>query len=176
MAKRMAGVTRRGVLAGGAMLSLPWIARADDVKPRVTAISQWSAGSDGAAITALGKLFEQNGGIWQHNPVPGFTTEMMNKLRAEIMAGDPPAASQLKGPEIAAWSKIAPTVDLDAAGSRRRISNESRRAGTRESCTSRTGIGSRCRCSCTASTRCSSPHKGWSARSVTKAAGDLGRV
>jgi glucose/mannose transport system substrate-binding protein len=39
---------------------------------------------------------------------------MMNKLRAQIMAGDPPAASQLKGPEIAAWSKIAPTVDLDA--------------------------------------------------------------
>src|SRR4029077_9403246 len=26
----------------------------------------------------------------------------------------PPAASQLKGPEIAAWCKIAPTVDLDA--------------------------------------------------------------
>ena len=39
---------------------------------------------------------------------------MMNKLRAQIMAGDPPACSQLKGPEIAAWSKIAPTVDLDA--------------------------------------------------------------
>jgi glucose/mannose transport system substrate-binding protein len=90
------------------------VARAENLKPRLTAISQWSAGSDGAAITALGKLFEQNGGIWQHNPVPGFTTDMMNKLRAEIMAGDPPAASQLKGPEIAAWSKIAPTVDLDA--------------------------------------------------------------
>ena len=39
---------------------------------------------------------------------------MMNKLRAQIMAGDPPACSQLKGPEIAAWSKIAPTVNLDA--------------------------------------------------------------
>ena len=38
---------------------------------------------------------------------------MMNKLRAQIIAGDPPAISQLKGPEIAAWSKIAPTVDLD---------------------------------------------------------------
>jgi glucose/mannose transport system substrate-binding protein len=38
---------------------------------------------------------------------------MMNKLRAQIMAGDPPACSQLKGPEIAAWSKIAPTVNLD---------------------------------------------------------------
>jgi glucose/mannose transport system substrate-binding protein len=38
----------------------------------------------------------------------------MNKLRAQIIAGDPPACSQLKGPEIAAWSKIAPTVNLDA--------------------------------------------------------------
>ena len=37
-------------------------------------------------------MFEERGGVWQHNPpVPGFTTEMMNKLRAQIMAGDPPA-------------------------------------------------------------------------------------
>ncbi|WP_339032547.1 ABC transporter substrate-binding protein [Bradyrhizobium symbiodeficiens] len=108
--------TRRRLLAGSAAaLALPAFARAQGaVKPRLTAISQWSAGSDGAAITALGKKFEEKGGVWQHSPVPGFTTEMMNKLRAQIMAGDPPACSQLKGPEIAAWSKIAPTVDLDA--------------------------------------------------------------
>ena len=101
--------TRRRLLAGSAAaLALPAFARAQGaVKPRLTAISQWSAGSDGAAITALGKKFEEKGGIWQHSPVPGFTTEMMNKLRAQIMAGDPPACSQLKGPEIAAWSKIA---------------------------------------------------------------------
>jgi glucose/mannose transport system substrate-binding protein len=115
MGETMAVLSRRNVLAAtGSAWALPGIARADTVKPRLTVISQWSTGSDGAAITALGKLFEQNGGIWQHNPVPGFTTDMMNKLRAEIMSGDPPAASQLKGPEIAAWSKIAPTVDLDA--------------------------------------------------------------
>ncbi|MBR0848395.1 carbohydrate ABC transporter substrate-binding protein [Bradyrhizobium diazoefficiens] len=108
--------TRRRLLAGSAAaLALPAFARAQGaIKPRLTAISQWSAGSDGAAITALGKKFEEKGGVWQHSPVPGFTTEMMNKLRAQIMAGDPPACSQLKGPEIAAWSKIAPTVDLDA--------------------------------------------------------------
>ncbi|MBV8169140.1 MAG: carbohydrate ABC transporter substrate-binding protein [Alphaproteobacteria bacterium] len=109
-------LSRRAVLAGtAAALAAPRIVRADAVKPRVTVISQWSSGSDGAAITALGKVFEQHGGTWDHNPVPGFTTEMMNKLRAQILAGDPPAASQLKGPEIAAWSQIAPTVDLDAA-------------------------------------------------------------
>jgi glucose/mannose transport system substrate-binding protein len=111
----MSDLSRRTVLAAtGAALAIPAVTRAEPVKPRLTAISQWAAGSDGAAISALGKLFEQNGGIWQHSPVPGFTTDMMNKLRAQIMSGDPPAASQLKGPEIAAWSKIAPTVDLDA--------------------------------------------------------------
>ncbi|GGI25481.1 ABC transporter substrate-binding protein [Bradyrhizobium guangdongense] len=108
--------TRRRLLAGSAAaFALPAFVRAQGaVKPRLTVISQWSAGSDGAAITALGKKFEEKGGVWQHSPVPGFTTEMMNKLRAQIIAGDPPACSQLKGPEIAAWSKIAPTVDLDA--------------------------------------------------------------
>src|ERR1700684_1679086 len=110
----MTTITRRRLLAASAAtLGPPTLADAQDAaRPRLTAISQWSAGSDGAAITALGKVFEERGGIWQHNPVPGFTTEMMNKLRAQIIAGDPPAISQLKGPEIAAWSKIAPTVDI----------------------------------------------------------------
>jgi glucose/mannose transport system substrate-binding protein len=113
----MPSISRRTLLAasGAAAISqVPLrVARAEG-KPRVTVITQWSAGSDGAAITALGQLFTKAGGDWQHNPVPGFTTDMMNKLRAQILSGDPPAVSQLKGPEIAAWSKIAPTVDLDA--------------------------------------------------------------
>src|SRR5438270_9882641 len=111
----MTRISRRTMLAGTAgLFAAPRFASAEVVKPRLTAISQWSAGSDGAAITALGKKFEERGGIWQHSPVPGFTTEMMNKLRAQIIAGDPPACSQLKGPEIAAWSKIAATTELDA--------------------------------------------------------------
>ncbi|MBM3650396.1 MAG: carbohydrate ABC transporter substrate-binding protein [Alphaproteobacteria bacterium] len=111
----MASIRRRSVLAGAVgLMAAPLAARAQAAKPRLTVISQWSAGSDGAAITALGKKFEERGGVWQHSPVPGFTTDMMNKLRAQIIAGDPPACSQLKGPEIAAWSKIAPTVNLDA--------------------------------------------------------------
>src|SRR6202046_4903209 len=110
----MSTVSRRSLHAASAMaLAVPGAARADTAKPKVTVISQWSAGSDGLAISTLGKRFEAEGGVWEHNPVPGFTTEMMNKLRAQIIAGDPPAASQLKGPEIAAWSKIGAVVDLD---------------------------------------------------------------
>jgi glucose/mannose transport system substrate-binding protein len=110
----MSVVARRTLLAGSAaILVAPSISRAQGAKPKVTVISQWSAGPSAAAMVALGNEFERQGGVWEHDPVPGFTTEMMNKLRAQIIAGDPPAASQLKGPEIAAWSKIAPVVDLD---------------------------------------------------------------
>ena len=109
-------ITRRRLLAGSAAaLALPAFARAQSaVKPRVTAISQWSAGSDGAAISGARQAVRGGRRRLAAQPVPGFTTEMMNKLRADIIAGNPPAASQLKGPEIAAWSKIAPTVNLDA--------------------------------------------------------------
>ena len=92
-----------GLLAG--------VAQAD---PRLTIVSQWSAGAEGAAMNAFGELVTQAGVKWEHNPVSGFTTDMMNKLRADIIAGRPPAASQLKGPEIRAWSAIAPTVNLDS--------------------------------------------------------------
>src|SRR6202043_3051759 len=103
---------RRAILTGGVAIAARPLRAQPAEKPRVTVISQWSSGSSGAAMAALGKEFELRGGVWEHNPVPGFTTEMMNKLRAQIIAGDPPAISQLKGPEIAAWSKIAPTVDI----------------------------------------------------------------
>jgi len=106
-------IRRRTLLAGSAAFAAAPRLAAAQVKPKITVISQWSSGSDGAAITALGKEFERQGGIWEHNPVPGFTTDMMNKLRAQIIAGDPPAASQLKGPEIAAWSKVGAVVNLD---------------------------------------------------------------
>src|SRR5258708_35215263 len=101
-------VRRRDLLAGAAALAtVPQSLRAQ-TKPRVTFISQWSSGSDGAAISGLGKRLEEEGGIWQHSPVPGFTTEMMNKLRADIIAGNPPAASRLKRPGLDVRSQILP--------------------------------------------------------------------
>src|SRR5258707_6222437 len=75
---------RRDFLAGtagmAAMAGIPAVARSQ-AKPRVTFISQWSAGSDGAAITRLGKRLEEEGRNLGPRPVAGFTTQMMNKLR-----------------------------------------------------------------------------------------------
>src|SRR5687767_5686681 len=47
-------ISRRSMLAGTAGLFVaPHLTKAQAAKPRLTVISQWSAGSDGAAITAL---------------------------------------------------------------------------------------------------------------------------
>jgi glucose/mannose transport system substrate-binding protein len=64
-------------------------------------------------MEAFGELVEKSGAKWEHSPVSGFTTDMLNKLRADIIAGTPPAASQMKGPEIKAWSAIADTVNMN---------------------------------------------------------------
>jgi glucose/mannose transport system substrate-binding protein len=92
-------------------LAVSAIAQAE---PRVSVISQWSAGAEGDAMNTFGAMVTKAGATWEHHPVSGFTTDMMNKLRADIIAGHPPSASQLKGPEIQAWSAIAPTLDLDS--------------------------------------------------------------
>src|SRR5258708_6896726 len=109
-------VRRRDLLAGAAAIAaVPQAARAQ-VKPRVTFISQWSSGSDGAAISGLGKRLEEEGGLWQHSPAPGFTTEMMNKPRADTSPADPAAPSQPKRPDRASPPNIAPTGHLGPQG------------------------------------------------------------
>ena len=106
-------MTTRFTRALPALLAASLGASAVHAEPRITVISQWSAGAEGAAMDAFGNLVKKEGVTWQHSPVSGFTTDMMNKLRADIIAGHPPAASQLKGPEIKAWSAIGATVDID---------------------------------------------------------------
>lgn len=114
----MSGLRRRDFLASAAAIASAAVlgggaAMAQEGTARITLITQWHHGGDADAIAALGSYFESQGGIFEHTAVPGFTTDMLNKLRAQIIAGDPPAVSQLKGPEIATWSEIAPTVNLD---------------------------------------------------------------
>jgi glucose/mannose transport system substrate-binding protein len=104
---------KRSLLAMGVACMLGLSGAHVRAEPRITVISQWSAGAEGDAMNAFGDLVTKSGATWQHSPVSGFTTDMMNKLRADIIAGKPPAASQLKGPEIQAWSQIAPTVNMD---------------------------------------------------------------
>ena len=83
-------------------------------EPKALMLHQWESGSDAAAIAKLGEMFEAAGGTWEQTAVAGHTANTLAKLRADVVAGNAPAAVQLKGPEIAEWNETGKTANLDA--------------------------------------------------------------
>ncbi len=82
-------------------------------EPKTNLLSQWSEGSDAAAIAKLGDTFTAAGGKWEQTSIAGHTANTLAKLRADVVAGNAPLAVQLKGPEIAEWNETGKTANLD---------------------------------------------------------------
>ncbi len=82
-------------------------------QPKTLMLHQWSTGSDAASIAKLGEMFTAKGGLWEQNAIAGHTANTLAKLRADVLAGNAPAAVQLKGPEIAEWNETGKTANLD---------------------------------------------------------------
>ena len=82
-------------------------------QPKTLMLHQWATGSDAASIAKLGEMFEKKGGKWEQNAIAGHTANTLAKLRADVLAGNAPAAVQLKGPEIAEWNETGKTANLD---------------------------------------------------------------
>jgi len=82
-------------------------------EPKTNLLSQWSEGSDAEAIAKLGEMYTAAGGKWQATSIAGHTANTLAKLRADVVAGNPPPAVQLKGPEIAEWNATGMTLSLD---------------------------------------------------------------
>ena len=82
-------------------------------EPKVLMMHQWTTGSDAASIAKLGEMFEAKGGKWEQTGISGHTANTLAKLRADVVAGNAPAAVQLKGPEIAEWDATGGTANLD---------------------------------------------------------------
>jgi glucose/mannose transport system substrate-binding protein len=82
-------------------------------EPKTNLLSQWSEGSDAAAIAKLGEMFTAAGGKWEQTSIAGHTANTLAKLRADVVAGNAPPAVQLKGPEIAEWNATGQTANLD---------------------------------------------------------------
>src|SRR6188472_3481425 len=81
--------------------------------PKTNMLHQWATGSDAAAIAKLGEMFTAAGGVWEQTAIAGHTANTLAKLRADVVAGNAPAAVQLKGPEIAEWNATGGTADMD---------------------------------------------------------------
>ena len=82
-------------------------------EPKVLMLHQWAAGNDAASIAKLGEMFEAAGGSWEQTAIAGHTANTLAKLRADVVAGNAPAAVQLKGPEIAEWNATGGTAEMD---------------------------------------------------------------
>jgi glucose/mannose transport system substrate-binding protein len=105
-------VSKRGLTA--AILSTVFIAGAASAEPTAEVLHWWTSGGEAKAVQALKSDFEANGGKWIDNAVAGGAGDAaMTVLRSRALAGDPPAAAQIKGPAIQEWAKQGVLANLD---------------------------------------------------------------
>lgn len=82
---------------------------------KVEVLHWWTSGGEAKAVGELKKAFEAQGGAWIDSPIAGGGGDAaMTALRARVVAGNPPAAVQLKGPGIQEWAKQGALNDVDA--------------------------------------------------------------
>jgi glucose/mannose transport system substrate-binding protein len=93
-----------GLLASGALAG------------QVDVLHWWTSGGEAAAVAELRKRLEAAGHQWRDRAVVGGGGESaMIALRARLIAGDPPpAAAQIKGPDIQEWAERGLLANLDA--------------------------------------------------------------
>lgn len=88
-------------VTSAAIAALGISASVAQAEPKTNMMHQWAQGSEAAAIAKLGEMFEAAGGKWEQTAISGHTSNTLAKLRSDVVAGNAPAAVQLKGPEIA---------------------------------------------------------------------------
>ena len=74
----------------------------------------WTSGGEARAVAALQQEFEAQGGTWVDAPVAGGGGDAQaTVLRSRVLAGDPPTAVQIKGPNIQDWAAEGVLANLD---------------------------------------------------------------
>lgn len=72
----------------------------------VEVLHWWTSGGEAKAVGELKSTFEAQDGTWIDSPIAGGGGDAaMTALRARVVAGNPPAAVQLKGPGIQEWAE-----------------------------------------------------------------------
>lgn len=85
----------------------------------VEVLHWWTSGGEAKAVGTLKEAFQKQGGVWIDSPIAGGGGDAaMTALRARVMAGNPPAAVQLKGPGIQEWAKEGSLNDVEDVASK----------------------------------------------------------
>jgi len=79
----------------------------------VEVLHWWTSGGEARAVAVLKDLLEKEGHTWKDFAVAGGGGETaMTVLRSRAVAGNPPTAAQVKGPQIQQWGDEGVLADL----------------------------------------------------------------
>lgn len=80
----------------------------------VEVLHWWTAGGEAAAVQVLQKMLEKEGHTWKDFAVSGGGGDnAMTVLKSRAVAGNPPTAAQVKGPQIQQWAEMGVLAELD---------------------------------------------------------------
>ena len=84
-------------------------------EPQAEVLHWWTSGGEAKSVAVLQEEFSSRGGTWKDMPVAGGGGDAaMTALRARVLAGNAPAAVQLKGPAIQEWYEEGVLADISA--------------------------------------------------------------
>jgi len=75
----------------------------------------WTSGGEAKSVGELKKIMQAKGNTWKDFAVAGGGGDnAMTVLKSRVVAGNPPAAAQIKGPAIQEWAGEGVLANLDA--------------------------------------------------------------
>jgi len=101
---------RRSVAAALAATACGWAAAGE-----VEVLHWWTSGGEAKSVNVLKRAIEERGHRWKDFAVAGGAGDSaMAVLKSRVLAGNPPAAAQIKGPAIQEWAQLGVLANLDA--------------------------------------------------------------
>ena len=80
----------------------------------VEVLHWWTSGGEASAVQELKKMLESEGHVWEDFAVAGGGGDAaMTTLKSRAVAGNPPTAAQVKGPQIQEWAELGVLANLN---------------------------------------------------------------
>lgn len=80
----------------------------------VEVLHWWTSGGEAKAVETLKQQVQKDGFTWKDNAVAGGGgAAAMTVLKTRAISGNPPAAAQIKGPDIQEWGALGLLTNLD---------------------------------------------------------------
>ncbi len=81
----------------------------------VEVLHYWTSGGEAKSLEVLKRTMLDRGHEWKDFAVAGGGGESaMSVLKNRVLAGNPPSAAQIKGPDIQEWAKLKVLADLNS--------------------------------------------------------------